>query len=66
MRTVVERGEHGRPGGRTVVPEHLMQQIEIETSFGVVAAPAQALVDAIRELLLNDDDGAADDLPEAP
>jgi len=28
-----------------------MQQIEIETSFGLVAAPEQALVDAIRELL---------------
>lgn len=42
-----------------------MEQIEIETSFGLVAAPEQALVEAIRELLLTDEGGTPDDLLEA-
>lgn len=43
-----------------------MQQIEIETSFGLVAAPEQALVDAILELLSDEEHRAApDDLLEA-
>ena len=42
-----------------------MQQIEFETSFGLVAASEQALVDAIRELLLQDEPATLDDLLEA-
>jgi hypothetical protein len=38
---------------------------EFETSFGLVAASEQALVDALRELLLQPEPATPDDLPEA-
>jgi hypothetical protein len=42
-----------------------MQQIEFETSFGLVAASEQALVDVLRELLLQPEPTAPEDLLEA-
>jgi hypothetical protein len=44
-----------------------MTLIEVETSFGVVAAGEQALIDAIRALLLSEQANPPlpDDLPEA-
>ena len=42
-----------------------MQQIEFETSFGLVAASEQALVAAIRELLLQEEPAPPEDVLEA-
>jgi hypothetical protein len=42
-----------------------MQLIEIETSFGLVAASEQALVDAVRDLLMQPVPASPDDLIEA-
>ena len=43
----------------------MCRQIEFETSFGLVATSESALVEAIRELLLEHRAATADDLPEA-
>jgi hypothetical protein len=42
-----------------------MQQIEFETSFGLVAASEQALAEVLRELLLAEEQATPDDLAEA-
>jgi hypothetical protein len=42
-----------------------MQQIEFETSFGLVAASEQALVDALRALLMEEQPATPEDLLEA-
>ena len=40
-----------------------MELIEIETSFGTVAAGEQALIDAVKALLLTERDALTDDDP---
>jgi hypothetical protein len=43
-----------------------MHPIEFETSFGMVAAGEQALIEAIRELLASEGRAPAEDVGEAP
>lgn len=43
--------------------EHVMELVEIETAFGTVAAGEQALVDAIKGLLLAEHDAPTPDDP---